>query len=372
MRRTCISTANGWLKEYDSLEILLEKNPSSFERSKFSNMKRKRFCIVSVVLIFLLMLTVMLCLGWGSYKIGFQDLKNILIGNGSSMQNTAIFQIRLPRILVGMLVGIALSMAGGVLQTVTKNELADSGMIGINAGAALAAVLFLSFQTKNYYNKLGDFSIYVLPIMAVLGAMISAVCIYGFSVQGKAIKPKRLLLVGIGMNIGLNAIISFFTFQSGTSDYNRILTWTTGSLWGTSWAYVKPIAILVLVVSVLVFYEHKTMDVLNLSDELAIGLGVSIQKQRKKLLIYAVILAGGATAFAGNIGFLGLICPHIARRLVGSFHKYFLVVSCLISMIIILLADSISRTLFSPIELPVGIMISILGVPYFLYLMIRQ
>ena len=121
-----------------------------------------------------------------------------------------------------------------------------------------------------------------------------------------------------------------------------------------------------------VMLNHKKLDVLNLSDELALSLGLNLERERKKFLSYAVILAGTATAFAGNIGFLGLISPHIAKKLVGPYHKNFVVISAMISVIIVLLADSVSRNLFSPIEIPVGITVSIFGVPYFIYLMMKE
>ena len=287
------------------------------------------------------------------------------------MQNIAVMSIRLPRMLVGIFVAIALSTAGAILQTITKNDLADTGIIGINAGAAVAAVLFVTYQTANYYSQLGALSIFVLPFMAIIGASVAAFTIYMISSRN-GIKPKRLLLIGIGLNAGLNAFISFFTFRGGVGDYNRVLIWTSGSLWGSGWSYVKVIVPIVVILFVILMMNHKKLDVLNLSDETAISLGLNIEKERKKFLSLAVILAGTATAFAGNIAFLGLIAPHIARRLVGSYHKHFVSISAMISMVIILIADSVSRNLFSPIEIPVGVTVSIFGVPYFIYLMMKE
>ena len=129
---------------------------------------------------------------------------------------------------------------------------------------------------------------------------------------------------------------------------------------------------IVLLMFIVVLLNHKKLDVLNLSDELSISLGLNLEKERKRFLTFAVILAGSATACAGNIGFLGLISPHIARKLVGPYHKNFLVISAMISTIIILLADAVSRNLFSPIEIPVGITVSVFGVPYFIYLMMKE
>ncbi|HEX9027443.1 MAG TPA: iron ABC transporter permease [Clostridium sp.] len=334
-------------------------------------MKKRSFKITSLILLTLMCISLILYLSWGSYKILPLDIIKTLLGQGTKLQNAALLNNRIPRMLVGISVGIALSTAGALLQTITKNELADSGIIGINAGAAVAAVIFISLKTEGYYSELGALSIYVLPFMAILGAGVSAIIIYFLSSRDR-IRPKRLLLIGLGINAGLNAFITFFTFRGGVSDYNRVLIWISGSLWGAGWNYAKIIIPLVIIMFTLVLINHKKLDVLNLSDEHAICLGLNLNKERKRFLTFVVILAGAATAFAGNVGFIGLISPHIARKLVGPYHKNFIVVSAIISVIIILFADAVSRNLFSPIEIPVGITISILGVPYFIYLMMKE
>lgn len=334
-------------------------------------MNKKKFKITLLVLTVLLIISFGVTLCWGTYKISPLEVINTLLGNGTKLQNTAVLSIRLPRLLVGAFVAIGLSTAGAILQTVTKNELADTGIIGINAGAAVAAIIFITYQTADYYSELGSLSIFVLPFMAIVGAGITSFAIYMLSSRN-GIKPKRLLLIGIGLNAGLNAFITFFTFRGGVGDYNRVLVWTSGSLWGSGWSYAKVIIPIVAIMFALVLLNHKKLDVLNLSDELAISLGLNIEKERKKFLSYAVILAGTATAFAGNIGFIGLIAPHIARKLVGSYHKNYITISAMISVIIVLIADSVSRNLFSPIEIPVGITVSIFGVPYFIYLMMKE
>ena len=334
-------------------------------------MNKNKFKIVTGILIILLLISFVITLCWGTYKVTPVEVIRTLLGNGTRLQNTAILDIRLPRLLVGIFVAIALSTAGAILQTITKNDLADTGIIGINAGASVAAVLFITYSTGAYYSELGELSIFVLPLMAIIGAAVTALIIYFMSSRG-GIRPKRLLLIGIGLNAGLNAFITFFTFRGGVGDYNRVLVWTSGSLWGSGWTYAKVIIPIVALMFIVVLLNHKKLDVLNLSDELSISLGLNLEKERKKFLTFAVILAGTATAFAGNIGFLGLISPHIARKLVGSYHKNFIIISAMISIIIVILADAVSRNLFSPIEIPVGITVSIFGVPYFIYLMMKE
>lgn len=333
-------------------------------------MNRKFIAAVVMVPLFMI-LAFFLSLCWGSYQISIGEIFGVLQGEGTPMQNTAVLNIRLPRILVGMFVAGALAVSGSILQTMTKNDLADPGIMGINAGGAAAAVIFIQLSTSSYYSVLGKASIYVLPFMAIAGSMAAAIFIYLLS-SGKGLKPKRLLLIGIGVNAGLNAFITFYTFRGGPGEYNKILIWTTGSLWGASWSYAK---ILIPIVTALFFYvlwKARTMDVMNFSDEAAVGLGVLVEQERRKLLACAVALAGVATAFAGNIGFLGLIAPHIARKLLGPGHRKHLLLSAGIAAVIMVAADAVSRNLFSPIEIPAGITVSIIGVPYFVYLMLKE
>ena len=244
-------------------------------------MNKGKFKLAISVLLILLIVSFMVTLCWGTYKVSPMEVINTLLGNGTKLQNTAILTIRVPRLLVGMFVAIALSTAGAILQTITKNDLADTGIIGINAGAAVAAVLFITYSTGAYYSELGQLSIFVLPVIAIIGAAVTAFVIYMMSSR-KGIKPKRLLLIGIGLNAGLNAFITFFTFRGGVGDYNRILVWTSGSLWGSGWSYAKVIIPIVTLMFIIVLLNHKKLDVLNLSDELAISLGLNLEKERKK------------------------------------------------------------------------------------------
>lgn len=205
--------------------------------------KRKTAVFACVIVLFFCAILLGLC--WGSYEISVHEVIATLLGNGTKIQNTAIFGIRLPRILLGIFVAAGLAISGGVLQTMTRNELADPGIIGINAGGATAAVLFIQFQTNAYFSELGTFSIYLLPLMAISGALAAAFCIYFLSSR-KGLKPKRLLLTGIGINAGLNAFITFFMFKGGPGDYNRVMIWTSGSLWGAGWAYVRALVPVIL------------------------------------------------------------------------------------------------------------------------------
>lgn len=332
---------------------------------------KKRVLITSIVISILFILTFLLATSWGSYSISFGDVIQTLFGKGSLLQTTTIWDIRLPRVCVAIVVGVCLSTAGCVLQSVTRNELAEPGMIGINAGAAVAVVLLISYGSTSYYDTIGDAALFVMPLVAIIGALLSGFLIYFLS-YNKGVSPTRLILTGIGVNVGLNAFISLYQLNMSKGDYNQVLTWTSGSLWGSSWKFFWLVAPLMVVFLVFIIWKAKILDVLDLGDEIATGLGVKVEKERKILFFYAIVLAALATSVAGNIAFLGLIGPHIAKRLVGPVHRRQIPIAAVISCIIIVLADSFSRNAFSPIEVPAGIMIAIVGVPYFIYLMLRE
>ena len=327
--------------------------------------------IVSIIMSLLLVAVFLLAVSWGSYTMSIGEVVSTLFGGGSKLQSTTIFDIRLPRICVAMVVAVCLSTSGCVLQSVTRNELAEPGMIGINAGAALAVVLLISSGQTTHYSTIGDASLFVMPIVAIVGSLISGLLIYRLSYK-KGVSPTRLILTGIGVNVGINAFISLYQLNMAQGDYNQVLTWISGSLWGSSWKFFYLITPLALIFLGLTIWKSKILDVLDLGDEIAIGLGVKVEKERKILFIYAITLAALATSVAGNIAFLGLLGPQVAKRLVGPVHRRQIPMAAIVSCIIVLFADSISRNVFSPIEIPVGITIAIVGVPYFIYLMLKE
>lgn len=331
----------------------------------------KRYKLVLSISILALILVSIVALMCGSYSVSFGEVIQTLLGNGTKAQKIAIFSLRMPRIITAVFVGISLSTAGCIMQSVTRNPLAEPGMIGINAGAAFAIVLLISMKSSAYYSELSVSTIYMMPFVSMLGAFAAAFLIYFLSFK-KGVKPTRLILVGIGVNAGLNAAITLYQLNMSKGDYNQALTWISGSLWGSSWIYVKMLVPVVLILLALILYRNKKLDLLTLGDEMATGLGVSSSKETKILLCLAVALAAVATSVAGNIAFLGLLGPHIGRKLVGPKHMRLIPVAGCISGVLIVIADTASRNLFLPLEIPVGITLSLIGVPYFIYLMMRE
>lgn len=333
-------------------------------------MKKHKHGLIAAGCILLLLAAAAVGLMIGSYYMSTAEIVQTLLGNGNKLQQFTIFRVRLPRIILAIIVACALGISGGVLQGITRNSLAEPGMIGINAGSALFVVLWISSGTSAYYSALSLSTTLFIPLIAMAGGLISVMFIY-FLTYKKGIRPVRFILTGIGVNAGISAVISFYQLNMSKGDYNQVLTWTNGSLWGSSWNYILLTVPFIVVLIIFILVRSRTLDVLALGDELASGLGVSVQREMLFFLITAAFLAALATSVAGNIAFLGLLGPQIAKRLCGSVHRIMLPLAAGISAIILVLADTAARNLFSPIEIPVGIIVSILGVPYFIYLMLK-
>ena len=329
--------------------------------------KRHRILVLCVLL---LLAAVALSIMTGSYSISPSDLLTTLLNKGSRTHTFAIFQIRLPRIVLAILVGSALGVSGTILQGITKNPLAEPGMIGINAGSALFIVLWISHGANAYSSSLSDGKVLLMPLLAIAGAFCTTAFLYGYSWRN-GIRPIRFLLTGVGVNAGITAVISFYQLQMSRGDYNQVLMWTNGSLWGSSWRYILVSAPLILLLLVLVWTHSRTLDILSLGDEGAAALGVSTQRTRIWFLAAAAALAALATAVAGSIAFLGLLGPQIALRIAGVRHLLLLPLAALISSMLLIIADMLARNLFSPLEIPVGILVSMIGIPYFIYLMMK-
>lgn len=325
--------------------------------------------LVILILVVLIFITLLVSLNMGSFSIEPMDVIKTFLGQGQRNHEIAIFKLRLPRIVIALLVGSALSTAGVILQGVTKNDLADSGILGINSGAALFVVVYIYLMNGNVYEGMSNLTVFTMPIVALVGALFGAFLIYSLAWKG-GINSSRLLLIGIGVNIAFTSILTIFQLKFTTQEFNRVMAWTSGSIWGTSWKYVIAVLPFIVIFMGITIYKSKYIDVLNLGDEVSISLGVDVEKQRRRLIIYAVILSGVSTAVAGSISFLGLIAPHIGRTIIGPKHKRLIPVSALIGTLLLLIADTISRNLLAPIEIPVGIVVSIIGVPYFIYLML--
>lgn len=273
-----------------------------------------------------------------------------------------VHEIRLPRVLLAVLVGACLGVAGLLLQGLVRNPLASPDVIGITGGASLAAVSFLALGGA----ALGE---PWLPVVALGGALLVALGIIALS--GRQVSPARLVLIGIGIAAALGAATTLVLVLAADTTAMQAYVWLTGSLYAAQWREVAGLAPWALLGLPLALGLARRLDVLALGDDMATGLGNAVRGTRLALLLLAVALAGAAVAFAGGLSFIGLLAPHIARRLVARGHTALVPASALIGALILLHADLLGRLAFLPRDLPAGIFVAGIGAPFFVYLLHR-
>lgn len=315
----------------------------------------------------LLVFALIISLNVGAFRLSPSDVLRTLFGYGTNRQELLLFDFRLPRITIAVLIGAGFAVSGCILQGVTRNALADPGILGINAGAGLAVILYLSFAGS------GSAPIMGVPFFALLGAGGTAVLIYGLSYSRlSGISPYRMLLNGIAVASGIVAATIVLTIRLKPGDYDFVARWLAGAIWGASWPYVLALLPWMIVLVPYAIYKSGALDVLGLGDLTATGLGAPVERDRLCLYAAAVALAGSCVAVGGGIGFVGLIAPHLSRRLVGPRHRYALPVSALVGALLLVAADTIARSPVASSEIPTGIVAAIIGAPYFLYLLARS
>ena len=325
---------------------------------------KKKFVITCSALVLLIVIAGLFSLNFGVVSISPSEVLQTFLGNGSSKQELVLFQIRLPAIILAILIGSGMAIAGAILQAITNNELADPGILGINSGAGLAVVLYIA-----YFQHLGN--VYLLPLFSFVGALLTAALIVLLSWK-RGLQSIRLVLVGIGVNAGLAALLIAFQLKMDPIDFMKAVVWLSGDLWATQWKYVWALLPWYLILIPFALYKVKSLNVLALGSSISTGLGIAVARERLILLLVAVAFAGLGVSCGGGIAFLGLIAPHIARRLVGAKHGYMLPVAALLGSFILLMADTIGRNIVLPAEIPAGIVVSLISAPYFIYLLMRS
>ncbi|MEX2475445.1 FecCD family ABC transporter permease [Marinobacter sp.] len=305
-----------------------------------------------------------LSLSIGTVLISPVTVIEALLGDSAGPYGFIIDTLRLPRVVMAFLVGAALGVSGLILQALVRNPLASPDIIGISGGASVAAVAFLSFLTP----YLG---IHWLPVVAIAGAMVAALAIYLLAWR-QGVTPVRLVLIGIGLSAAMGAATTLMITLSPITTTMTAYVWLTGSVYGSDWDDVRALAPWVLVLLPLALTRAGAIDLQEFGDTVASGLGLAVQRSRMLLLLLAVALAGSAVAYAGAIGFVGLIAPHIARKLVDRHFSGLAPVAAIIGGLLVMIADLIGRTVFVPLDLPAGIFVSAIGAPFFIYLLFRQ
>jgi iron complex transport system permease protein len=304
-------------------------------------------------------------IGVGEYPISPLDvIKTVLHLPSENADHDFIVNIlRLPRMLVAALVGLALGVSGAILQGLTRNPLADPGILGIGAGAGLVVVALIVVVK--------DVPAGAIPLGAFAGGAAAAGLIYVLAWRGGD-SPIRLILVGIGLAAVAGAATQLMITFGDVYDVQRALIWLSGSVYGGSWDEFWPLLPWVVVFMPLALLLARDLNALNLGEDLARGLGSKVTRKRRLLLLSAVALASSTVAAAGTIGFVGLMAPHFARRLVGPDHRGLLPTAGMLGAFILIAADLLGRTIVAPIELPAGLVTSAVGAPFFIYLLYRS
>ncbi|MBU8905401.1 FecCD family ABC transporter permease [Desertibacillus haloalkaliphilus] len=331
-----------------------------------SLLKKQR--IILLLLLGLITATSIVAMGIGYSSLSYNRLIPTIFGQGTFKEEFVLFSVRLPRIIITLLAGMALALSGAILQGLTRNDLADPGIIGINAGAGVAiAVFFLFFPIQA-----GSF-VYVLPLIAFLGALLTACFIYLFAYDRNAgLEPVRLVLVGVGFSLALSGVMIVLISSAERAKVDFIAKWLAGNILGSDWPFILAILPWLLVLIPFTLYKANRLNILGLGEQLSIGVGISLEKERLVLLLTAVALAASAVSVTGGIAFIGLMAPHIAKALVGPRNQLFIPVAILIGGWLLLLADTIGRNLVDPDGIPAGIMVALIGAPYFMYLLLKK
>lgn len=309
---------------------------------------------------------------FGSGALKSSDVLRVLIGNIAGhpvpeINSTILFQIRLPRVLLAAVVGGALAAAGGMFQTILRNPLADPYILGTSSGAALGVIL--SLFTRLEIGFLGFTS---TTVMAFTGAIVTLYFVYRFSRIHDKTPPQTMLLAGIMVNAIVFAVILFLTSVVDSNQLYRVFFWLLGYLSAPDYTSLITISLFFLAGIGILFSQSKALNILTLGDETAQALGLDVESVKRKVFVAGALLVASAVSICGPIGFLGIMVPHTVRLVAGHDYRVMLPLSVLGGGIFLMIADTVARTVIPPAEIPVGVITSLAGGPFFLYLLRKK
>ncbi|WP_414044229.1 FecCD family ABC transporter permease [Macrococcus animalis] len=317
-----------------------------------------------LILCFILLSIITISMTVGDFKMVPMQFLKTLFGMGNEMDTMVLYEFRMPRLLVTILCGAALSLSGALLQSITKNPLADPGIIGINAGSGFFIALLMIFMPVDSSNF-----VYVLPLFSMIGGLITAGLVFILSSSRRGLNPMQMVLIGVGLSTALSGAMIMMTSTFNKEDVEFISKWLGGNIWGDTWPFVWMIVMVLCVTLPILLMKLNILNILNTHEHISTGLGININRERFIILVIAVMLCASAVSICGSIAFVGLIAPHIARQLVGPRHQAFIPITTLLGAILLSFADTLGRLLIESVGMPAGIIVSIIGAPYFLYLM---
>jgi iron complex transport system permease protein len=310
---------------------------------------------------------VLFALGNGAVGI---DLGAAFKGELTFVQNEVLANIRAPRVLLAVFTGAILGIAGAALQGLFRNPLADPGLIGVSSGAALGAIAMIVIGEQLDLPE--AIRPYALPIAAIFGAFIVTSLLVMLASHKRTSSMTHILLVGIAINAIAGVGIGIFQYLSDDGQLRTLTFWMMGSLGRSTWATLTPTIILILISSAMLFQSSRALDILQLGEPQAQYMGIEVARLKKRIILSTAIGVGAAVSITGLIGFVGLVVPHIARLLISVRHKPLLIGSGLIGAAILTSSDLAARLLMAPAEIPISIITSAVGAPFFLWLVVRM
>lgn len=338
----------------------------SIDIEELHTRKYARWASILTLLSLGLIITILVCLTIGAVGIPVGRIIEILLGGGSTSERAIILNLRLPRVLLGALVGAALAVAGAAMQGVFRNPMASPYVLGISSGAAfgasIAIVMGASFTS----------GLLAVPTMAFVFCFLTLLLVYGISrTKGGYVPVETLLLAGIAVGAFFTAMVSLMKYFSG-DQLAAIVYWMMGGLWDAKWAHVAIALPLIALGTSIMLMMGRDLNTMMVGEEHALHLGLNVNQIRIVILLAASLVTAAAVSVSGVIGFVGLVIPHIARLLVGPDHRILIPASVLGGAIFMVWMDTLARTIIAPAELPVGIITAIIGAPFFIYLIISR
>jgi iron complex transport system permease protein len=331
-------------------------------------LRRRRWLSLAVAVLLLLAVS-LIATSWGAAGIPASAVARILLGQGEypATWQTILFQIRIPRIILGGIVGMTLAVAGAVYQAIFRNPLADPYLLGVSSGASFGAALAIYFVWRFSWGGLNAVS-----LAAFGGAMLATAAIYSLGRVGGKAPITTLILAGVAIGALLSSATTFFMFTAREAFHTiNLLGWLMGSLALADWARIKTIAPYVAIAFGVIAYYSHILNVLQLDEEQAMALGVEVERVKLLIIASASLATAAAVSVSGVIGFVGIIIPHMVRLIWGSDYRFLLPMSAILGGLCLILADGLIRLLFAPRELPIGVVTAFLGAPFFLYLLRR-
>jgi ferric citrate transport system permease protein len=323
--------------------------------------KATRALILIIVLAALVTCAALWSLTVGAVAIPVNVVANTVFNLYGEQQTYIVMKSRLPRMVLALLAGGALALSGAIIQAVIRNPLASPNIIGINSGAALFALaLVLVFPAIPQAWT---------PVAACIGGLVAASFVM-LVAHFRTLTAIHLALIGVAVGFVFEAGVDYLLVVSNDSESSAPMIWLTGSLWGRTWSHVSISWIPLLALSGLALVLSYRLDLIALGEATASGVGLNVPRQRLLLLLVATLLSSVAVAVVGVMGFIGLMAPHIARRMVGGSHRLMLPVAALVGMLLVVLADGIGRSIAPPIEISAGILAALIGAPFFIYIML--